>query len=65
MSQTEPPSVLAYAWDDPERCPFCLAELEDAGAGFISHLEESPVCSDGFDRWRDAVAGDMRGEWSG
>lgn len=65
MSQTETPSVIAYTWDDPDRCPFCLSELSDPGAGFVAHIEESPVCRSGFETWRSSVAEDMRGEWSG
>lgn len=65
MSQSETPSVVAHTWDNPEQCPFCLTTLEDAGAGFIDHLDESPICSEGFDQWRTSVANDMTGEWSG
>lgn len=65
MSQEVQPSVIAHTWDDPTRCPFCLDELESEGEGFMDHLEESPICQQGFGMWRDAVADDVRGEWSG
>ncbi|SFR43550.1 DUF7501 family protein [Halogeometricum limi] len=65
MSQSTTPSEVAYTWDDPNRCPFCLDELADPGSGFVAHLDESPVCKRGFDTWRTTVANDMRGEWSG
>jgi hypothetical protein len=65
MSRSRAPSELAYAWDDPNVCPFCVTELDGPGAGFIRHLGESPVCERGFDHWRESVAGDIGGEWSG
>jgi hypothetical protein len=65
MSQSEQPSEIAYSWDDPNRCPFCMTALDDPGAGFVEHLDDSPVCESGFETWRTSVADDMRGEWSG
>ncbi|KAB1188680.1 MULTISPECIES: hypothetical protein [Haloferax] len=65
MSQEVSPSVIAHTWDDPTRCPFCLAKLESEGAGFMDHIDESPICRQGFGMWRDAVADDVGGEWSG
>lgn len=65
MSESTAPSVLARTWDDPNVCPFCTAELDDPGAGFVRHIESSPVCATGFEQWRSAVAEDVRGEWSG
>jgi len=65
MSQSTRSPPIARTWDDPSACPFCLTELADPGAGFMRHLEESPRCAAGFENWRDAVASDMRGEWSG
>jgi hypothetical protein len=65
MSQFTTPSILPRTWDDPNQCPFCTTELEDPGAGFMDHLEESPVCKQGFEQWRSSIAGDMGGEWSG
>ncbi|RDI70720.1 DUF7501 family protein [Halopelagius longus] len=65
MSEPEPPSVLAYTWDDPSVCPFCMAELENPGEGFMTHLQESSVCERGFEEWRSSVTNDIGGEWSG
>jgi hypothetical protein len=42
-----------------------MTELADPGAGFVEHLDDSPVCESGFETWRTSVADDMRGEWSG
>jgi DNA-directed RNA polymerase specialized sigma subunit len=55
----------ATDWDDPERCPFCGATLTDPGVGFVEHIEESETCNLGFEQWRENVAGDVGGEWSG
>ncbi|WP_129112748.1 DUF7501 family protein [Halegenticoccus tardaugens] len=55
----------AGRWNDPERCPFCGAALEDGGAGFIAHVEARPSCAERFERWRAMVASDIGGEWSG
>jgi hypothetical protein len=52
-------------WNDPETCPFCGAELSDGGQGFIDHVEASPACMASFDAWREQVAGDVGGEWTG
>lgn len=52
-------------WSDPNTCPFCGSELADPGAGFIDHIDASPECESGFDVWKDNVAGDLGGEWSG
>ena len=52
-------------WDDPETCPFCGTHLTDGGAGFIDHVAISDGCSARFDIWRQQVAGDVGGEWSG
>jgi hypothetical protein len=65
MSESVSPSEVAYTWENPDLCPFCLTELENPGEGFMSHLEESPVCERGFDQWRSSIANDMGGEWSG
>ena len=46
-------------------CPFCGVELADLGGPFMDHIEESPDCRERFDLWRENVAGDMGGEWSG
>jgi hypothetical protein len=55
----------ATDWDDPDVCPFCGTRLVDGGAGFIDHIEESEPCRLGFEEWRENVAGDVGGEWSG
>lgn len=52
-------------WIDPETCPFCGGPLSDGGGGFIDHVESSPACMSNFDVWREQVADDMGGEWSG
>ncbi len=52
-------------WADPATCPFCGGDLPDPGAGFVDHLGESPDCESGFEVWRENVAGDVAGEWSG
>lgn len=52
-------------WSDPSTCPFCGAALESPGAGFVDHLDESPACDKGFGNWKEHVAGDLGGEWSG
>lgn len=52
-------------WDDPDFCPFCGERLTDAGAGFMSHVDESSTCRERFDAWRENVADDVGGEWSG
>lgn len=52
-------------WSDPSTCPFCNAELESPGAGFVDHLKESPACDTEFGRWKHHVADDLGGEWSG
>jgi hypothetical protein len=52
-------------WDNPDYCPFCGAPLTDGGAGFIDHVDESPPCAERFEAWRQNVAGDVAGDWSG
>lgn len=52
-------------WSDTEACPFCGTGLADPGAGFIDHLDDSDTCERGFDEWRQQIAGDMKGGWSG
>lgn len=53
------------AWSDPYTCPFCDATLSDPGAGFVDHLARSGPCERGYERWRERVAGDIVGEWTG
>ncbi|WP_254769193.1 DUF7501 family protein [Salinilacihabitans rarus] len=52
-------------WSDPGTCPFCGGDLADPGAGFVDHLAESADCESSFGVWRENVAGDLAGEWSG
>lgn len=59
------PSLDSPDWDSPDYCPFCGAELRDGGAGFVEHVEESDPCRRRFDEWRENIAGDVGGEWSG
>lgn len=54
-----------HVWNDPEVCPFCGAQIADGGPGFMAHVEVSPQCMAEFDLWREQVAGDVDGEWSG
>lgn len=58
-------AVADTDWDDPERCPFCGTALADGGAGFIDHIEETSDCERRFAEWREAIAGDVSGEWGG
>ncbi len=55
------------AWDSPDFCPFCGYGLSDGGPGFIDHVEndENEACRDRFEQWRENVADDIGGEWSG
>ncbi|MFB6139987.1 MAG: hypothetical protein ABEJ26_06085 [Halosimplex sp.] len=53
------------SWSDPDRCPFCEARLASPGAGFVDHTSDNPDCAAKFETWRDQVAGDVRGGWSG
>ncbi|WP_058366694.1 DUF7501 family protein [Haloparvum sedimenti] len=61
----ETPTTVEATWSDPNECPFCGAALADPGAGFVDHVAENPDCDRRFETWRDRVAGDMGGEWSG
>jgi len=53
------------AWDNPDFCPFCGAELADAGQGFIDHIDAMPTCKERFEAWREQVRSDVGSEWSG
>lgn len=52
-------------WDDPNRCPFCGAALPDGGPGFIEHIGTNEGCAAEFEVWREQIAGDIAGEWTG
>lgn len=57
--------ATADSWSDPDRCPFCGAQLASPGAGFVSHTKENRDCAAAFERWRDRIADDVTGGWSG
>lgn len=59
------PSVIPRTWSDPNRCPFCDGELDDGGPGFMTHIESSPTCEEGFELWRERITDDVGGEWIG
>ena len=65
MSRTDSTSTVPRTWDEPTVCPFCRAELVDPGAGFMSHLDQSPMCDAEFEQWREVVNDDIGGEWMG
>ncbi|MXV64207.1 hypothetical protein GS429_19480 [Natronorubrum sp. JWXQ-INN-674] len=52
-------------WIDTVTCPFCGDELASPGAGFIDHIDENADCEAGFEHWRENIASDLAGEWSG
>ncbi|NGM70944.1 hypothetical protein G6M89_18370 [Natronolimnobius sp. AArcel1] len=52
-------------WTDPVTCPFCGDHLSSPGVGFVDHVNESGACKQEFDHWRENIAGDLAGEWSG
>jgi hypothetical protein len=52
-------------WINPVTCPFCGDELASPGAGFVDHIHDNADCQDGFDHWRENIAGDLAGEWAG
>lgn len=54
-----------HVWNDPTVCPFCGGHVADGGPGFMDHVDDSPACMAAFDVWREQVAGDVGGEWSG
>jgi hypothetical protein len=51
--------------EDPDVCPFCGTALTDGGAGFVDHADANPECQARFEEWRENVAGDIGGEWTG
>jgi hypothetical protein len=64
MTHDHPPRDSS-AWDNPDVCPFCGARLTDGGAGFMDHIAADEACRERFGAWREAVAGDIGGEWGG
>ncbi|MFC7131735.1 MULTISPECIES: DUF7501 family protein [Salinibaculum] len=52
-------------WDNPDFCPFCGAELIDAGAGFMEHIEDAETCRERFEDWRTNIVEDVGEEWGG
>ena len=52
-------------WDNPDFCPFCGAELADAGAGFMEHIEDAATCRERFEDWRANIVEDVGEEWGG
>ncbi|WP_255198474.1 DUF7501 family protein [Halorarius litoreus] len=64
MTRT-PSAERASAWNDPDYCPFCGAELTDAGAGFIDHVDANAECGERFEAWLEAIRDDIGGEWGG
>ena len=65
MAEHSHPSPDSPDWHRPDFCPFCGAELTDAGAGFIDHLGDAPECEERFAVWRQWVTEDIGGEWGG
>lgn len=65
MGQDTHPPRDSTNWDNPDYCAFCGVELEDGGAGFMAHVEESPECHERFEAWLENVGDDIGGEWSG
>jgi hypothetical protein len=58
-------SIPTTSWENPTTCPFCGETIRDPGVGFVEHIDESRACNEAFETWRDRVASDMGGEWSG
>lgn len=44
-----------------ERCHFCHGDLDDLGAGFFDHLEESPLCRVQYEDWKTCIDQDWGG----
>ena len=67
MADHEHPPEASEHWDNPDFCPFCGQHLPDGGAGFYDHIQDSDnaTCRERFEEWRENVAGDIGGEWSG
>lgn len=52
-------------WNDPKTCPFCGTGIANGGPAFMDHIDINDACWSSFDVWRQNVAGDVGGEWSG
>lgn len=67
MGDHDHPSTDSEGWDNPDFCPFCGQRVPDGGAGFYDHIKEAEnsTCRERFEEWRENVAGDVGGEWSG
>lgn len=59
------PATTTTDWSDPITCPFCGDELASPGAGFVDHIHDNAECENGFEHWRENIAGDLAGEWTG
>jgi len=57
--------AASETWADPNQCPFCGQELQSPGEGFVRHLDESEACDGEYGVWRQRIANDIRGGWSG
>jgi len=57
--------AASETWTDPNQCPFCGREIPSPGEGFVRHIEESSTCDGAYRVWRERVADDIRGGWSG
>jgi hypothetical protein len=59
------PDPEANDWENPDFCPFCGERLSDPGEGFLDHVADSTPCDERFAAWRENIADDIGGEWSG
>ncbi len=57
--------AASETWTDPNQCPFCGQALPSPGEGFVRHLDESEACDGAYGVWRQRVADDIGGGWSG
>ncbi|WP_254522045.1 DUF7501 family protein [Natrinema caseinilyticum] len=67
MAEHDHPAPNSPGWDNPDFCPFCGHRLPDGGPGFVDHIQNdaNATCRDRFEEWRENVADDIGGEWSG
>jgi len=52
-------------WENPEACPFCGEQLADCDVGFVDHADADSDCNARLEEWRENVAGDVGGGWTG